>query len=65
MRLDQALGNLIHLCIRVHTEGGDIPEQVAQGGCRFLIPGGIQGQAECSSGQPDLVADDPEHSRGG
>ena len=27
------------------------------------IPGGIQGQAGCDSGQPDLVVGDPAHSR--
>jgi len=27
-------------------------------------PGDIQGQAECGSGQPGLVAVDPAHSRG-
>ena len=29
------------------------------------ISGGIQGQAGCGSGQPDLVFGDPAHSRGG
>jgi len=28
------------------------------------IPGGIQGQAGCGSGQPGLVVGDPTHSRG-
>ena len=28
------------------------------------IPGGIQGQAGCGSGQPGLVVDDPAHGRG-
>ena len=28
------------------------------------IPGGIQGQAGCGSGQPGLVVGDPAHSRG-
>ena len=46
------------------TEGGDTLEHVAQGGCRCPIPGGIQGQAECGSGQPGLAVGDPEHSRG-
>ena len=32
------------------------------GGCP--IPGGIQGQAGCGSGQPGLVGGDPAHSRG-
>ena len=39
-------------------------EQVAQGGCGCPIPGGIQGQAGCGSGQPGLVVGDPAHSRG-
>ena len=38
-------------------------EQVAQGGCGYPIPGGIQGQAGCGSGQPGLVGD-PTYSRG-
>jgi len=29
-----------------------------------LIPGGIEGQAGCGSGQPGLVVGDPAHSRG-
>jgi len=28
------------------------------------IPGGIQGQAGCGSGQPGLVVGNPAHSRG-
>jgi len=39
-------------------------EQVAPGGCGCPIPGGIQGQAGCGSGQPGLVVGDPAHSRG-
>ena len=39
-------------------------EQVAQGGCGCPIPGGIQGQVGCGSGQPGLVVGDPAHSRG-
>ena len=39
-------------------------EQIAQGGCGCPIPGGIQGQARCVSGQPGLVVGDPAHSRG-
>jgi len=35
----------------------------AQGGCGCPIPGGIQGQAGCGSGQPGLVVGDPAHSR--
>ena len=42
-----------------HTEGGDALEQVAQGGCGCPIPGGIQGQAGCGSGQPGLVIGNP------
>ena len=38
--------------------------QVAQGGCGCHIPGGIQGQAGCGSGQPGLLVGDPAHSRG-
>ena len=37
---------------------------VAQGGCGCPIPGGIQGQAGCGSGQPGLLVGDPAHSRG-
>jgi len=50
--------------IKPHTEGGDALERVAQGGCGCPIPGGIQGQAGCGSGQPGLVVGDPAHSRG-
>ena len=46
------------------TQGGEALEQVAQGGCGCPIPGGIQGQAGCGSGQPGLVVGDPAHSRG-
>jgi len=46
-----------------HPEGGDALEQVAQGGCGCPIPGGIQGQAGCGSGQPGLVVGDPAHSK--
>jgi len=37
---------------------------IAQGGCGCPIPGGIQGQAGCGSGQPGLLVGDPAHSRG-
>jgi len=47
-----------------HPEGGEALAQVAQGGCGCPIPGGIQGQAGCGSGQPGLVVGDPAHSRG-
>jgi len=46
------------------TQSDDALEQVAQGGCGCPIPGGIQGRAGCSSGQPDVVAGDPARSRG-
>jgi len=48
-----------------HAEGGDAMEQVAQGGCRCPIPGGVQSQAERGSEQPGLVVGDPAHRRGG
>ena len=38
-------------------------QQVARGGCGCPIPGGIQGQAGCDSGQPGLVVGNPAHSR--
>ena len=44
--------------------GCDALEQVAQGGCGCPIPGGIQGQAGCGSGQPGLLVGDPAYSRG-
>jgi len=47
-----------------HTEGHDVLDQVALRGCGCPIPGGIQGQAGCGSGQPGLVVGDPAHSRG-
>jgi len=46
------------------TEHGDTMVQVAQGGCGCPIPGGIQGQAGCASGQSGLVVGNPAHSRG-
>ena len=48
----------------LHSECGDALEQVAQGGSGCPIPGGIQGQAGCGSGQPVLVVGNPAHSRG-
>ena len=39
-------------------------QQVAHGGRGCPIPGGIQGQAGCDSGQPGLLVGDPAHSRG-
>ena len=47
-----------------HAEGGDALEQVTQGGCGCPMPGGIQDQAGCGSGQPGLVIGEPAHSRG-
>ena len=47
-----------------NSEGGDTLEQVAQGGCGCPVPGGIQGQAGCGSGQHGLVVGDAVHSRG-
>ena len=41
-----------------------VQQYFAQGGCGCPIPGGIQGQAGCGSGQPGLVVGDPTHSRG-
>ena len=40
------------------------PPKTSQGGCGCPIPGGIQGQAGCGSGQPGLMVGDPAHSRG-
>ena len=47
-----------------HPVGGGQPVPVRQGGCGCPIPGGIQGQAGCGSGQPGLLVGDPAHSRG-
>jgi len=47
-----------------HAEGGAALEQVAQRGCGCPLPGGIQSQAGCGSGQPGVVFGDPAHSRG-
>ena len=44
--------------------GGDALEHIAQRSCGCPIPGGIQGQAGCGSGQPGPVVGDPAHSRG-
>ena len=43
-----------------HTEGRDTLEQAPK---EVAVPGGIQGQAGCGSGQPGLVVGDPAHSR--
>ena len=47
-----------------HTEDGDTLQQVAQGGCGCPIPGGIQGQAGCGSGQPGIEGGGPVSSKG-
>jgi len=38
-------------------------QRVAQEGGGCPIPGGIQGQAACGSGQPGLVVGDPAHGK--
>ena len=47
-----------------HSEGGDALNRLPKGGCGCPIPGGIQDQAGCGSGQPDVVISNPAHSRG-
>ena len=42
----------------------DTLEQVAQRDCGCPIPGGIQGQVGCGSGQPGLVIGEPAQSQG-
>ena len=39
-------------------------DHFAQKRCGCPIPGGIQGQAGCGSGQPGLLVGDPARSRG-
>jgi len=61
------IASIKHLPMLLSTltkQGGDTLEQVAQRGCGCPIPGGIQGQAGCGSGQPGLLIGDPAHSRG-
>ena len=41
----------------------DALKYVAQRGCGCPIPGDIQDQAGCGSGQPGLVVDSPAHGR--
>jgi len=62
--LGKMLSSVCNSALFEHVEGSDALEQVAQGGCGCPIPGGIQGQAGCGSGQPGLVVGDPAHSRG-
>ena len=38
-------------------------EQIDKRDCGCPIPGGVQGQAGCGSGQPGLMVGDPAHSR--
>jgi len=45
---------------RVVTHWNRLPKEAVDA----PIPGGIQGQAGCGSGQPGLVVGDPAHSRG-
>ena len=47
-----------------YNKGVETLEQVAQRGCRYPIPGNIQGQVGRSSEQPGLVEDVPAHCRG-
>ena len=55
---------IIWFLLLILIEDGVALEQVAQGGCGCPIPGGIQGQAGCGSGQRGLMVGDPAHSRG-
>jgi len=59
----QIIFSVPHLIQIYNTYIGAL-EQVAREGCGRPIPGGIQGQAGCGSGQPGLVVGDPAHSRG-
>ena len=45
-----------------HEDSGEAIEQVTREGCGCPIPGDIQGQAGCGSGQPGLVVGDPAHN---
>ena len=47
----------LHQCLKKYL-------RFAERGCGCPIPGGIQGQAGCGSGQPGLVVCDPAHSGG-
>jgi len=41
-----------------------VQPHIAQGGCGCTIPGGIQGQAGCGSGQTGLLVGNPAHTGG-
>jgi len=58
------LRDVMLACIKRGGVSREREEQAAQGGCGCPIPGGIQGQAGCGSGQPGLLVGDPAHSRG-
>ena len=62
--MDQTIKLMLRFALQDFSLGGDTLEQVTQGYCGCPIPGGIQDQAGCASGQPGLVTDDPAHSRG-
>jgi len=49
------------LCGQLPT---DVKDVKLHSPCGCPIPGSIQGQAECGSGQPGLVVGNPAHSRG-
>ena len=50
-----------------YSESGEVLAQAAQRSCGCPLPEGIQGQARCRPGQPELmpylVDDNPDHSR--
>ena len=48
----------------LHKEGGEALKHIVQRSCVCPIPGGVQGQVEWGSGQPDLASDNPAHGRG-
>jgi len=47
-----------------YSQGGEVLAQAAQRSCGRPIPGSIQGQAEWSPRQPELVSGNPAHGRG-
>ena len=62
--LDSQSYSLIFRWCCVDPPVGDALEQAAPGGCGCPIPGGIESQAGCGSGQPSLVVGTPARSRG-